>query len=86
MLLLLTNERKLYYNCVMAVFPEKIWVCPECHYRTLRRFDMERHLYGKHRMCRKDARDISYRAEYLANPVVYQWNPQYDPEPDEELH
>ena len=66
----------------MRSFPEKIWVClePGCPYHTLRRYDMERHLHSKHRMYSEDARELSYRVEYRANPVVYQRNPQYNHE------
>jgi len=52
----------------MSSLPERVFICPYCQYYSDRRWALERHLYLKHDLYKKDAKEISYSCSYLLNP------------------
>jgi hypothetical protein len=61
--------------------PSRIYVCPECDYRTEYRWVLKNHLQRVHGLGKRQAKYEAQENEYLANPVYLRATNN-----DEDLH
>lgn len=52
----------------MSEIPARIYVCPDCVYRTKWRWVLKNHLHNVHGYCKRDAAILAIESEYWQNP------------------
>ena len=55
----------------MNNLPARLFLCPECAYKSKYRWVLTNHLEARHKMEKNDAKRISADAEYVAKPRYY---------------